>query len=55
MEKKQVRIQLGIDIDLEMRQQIKMLAAARNIPMCTWIKRALLEKIHKDTREPIKE
>jgi predicted HicB family RNase H-like nuclease len=42
---------MGFEINPELHQQIKVLAAQRNIPMSLWIHRALVEKIKKDTRE----
>lgn len=53
-ELKEKRIQLAIDIDEGLRHQIKLMAIIRNIPMKTWILRALKKEYLLQAANPLK-
>lgn len=50
MENKKKRKQLAFDISPEIHQQVKILAARRNISMNLWMNRAVIERIAKETK-----
>lgn len=51
MEEKRKRVQMAFDTTLDIRAEIRILAAKRNITVGTWIKRAIHERIVKEQRE----
>jgi predicted transcriptional regulator len=48
MEEDKKRILMSFDIEPELRTEVKVLAARRNISMALWITRAIREKIQKE-------
>jgi len=44
------RYQMAFDVSQEMHQQIKILAARRNISMNLWMARAINDRILKETK-----
>ena len=50
MENNKKRKQLAFDISPEIHQQVKILAARRNISMNLWMMRAVMERIAKETK-----
>lgn len=47
-ENKRPRKRLNIDIDPELRAEIKMRAASKQIPLRKWVIRALVEQIKRE-------
>jgi predicted HicB family RNase H-like nuclease len=47
---KKTRYQMAFDVSPEIHQQIKILAARRNISMNLWMARAIHERILKETK-----
>ncbi len=50
MTEKKKRTQMAFDINPEMHQQVKILAAMRNISMNLWIARAINDRIAKENK-----
>ena len=50
MEDKKKRKQMAFDVSLELHQQVKILAARRNISINLWMARAIQERIAKETK-----
>lgn len=50
MENKKKRRQMAFDVSQEMHQQVKILAARRNISMSLWMARAIHDRIVKETK-----
>ncbi len=50
MTDKKKRKQMAFDISQEMHQQVKVLAAIRNISMNLWVARAIADRIAKETK-----
>ena len=50
MTDKKKRTQMAFDISPEMHQQVKVLAAMRNISMNLWIARAINDRIAKENK-----
>lgn len=50
MTEKKKRTQMAFDISPEMHQQVKVLAAMRNISMNLWIARAINDRIAKENK-----
>lgn len=50
MTDKKPRKQMAFDITPEMHQQVKVLAAIRNISVSLWIMRAIRDRIAKETK-----
>lgn len=50
MENKQKRIQVAFDTTLDLRAEIKIWAARRNISVSSWINRAIYERIQKENK-----
>ena len=44
------RTQIAFDVSIEVRTQIKILAAKRNISMNLWLMRAIADRIKKETQ-----
>jgi hypothetical protein len=44
------RCMLGFEIDIDLRQEIKVLAARRNITVKEWIHRAITDRIQKESK-----
>lgn len=51
MEDKKNRIQMAFDTTLDIRAEIKICAAKRNISISAWINRAIYERIAKEKRD----
>lgn len=51
MEDKRKRVQVAFDTTLDMRAEIKICAAKRNISVSSWISRAIYERIQKENRD----
>ena len=50
MEEKKKRKQMAFDVSPDTHQQIKVLAACRNISMNLWMARAIQDRIAKETK-----
>ena len=50
MEDKKIRKQMVFDVNPEIHQQVKVLAAIRNISMNLWMARAIQDRIAKETK-----
>jgi predicted HicB family RNase H-like nuclease len=50
MNEKKKRTQMTFDIHPEIHQQVKILAAIRNISMNLWVARAINDRIAKETK-----
>jgi len=50
MEIKKKRKQMAFDVSPELHQQVKILAARRNISINLWMARAIQERIAKETK-----
>lgn len=50
MEDNRKRVQVAFDTTLDMRAEIKIWAARRNISVSSWINRAINERIMKEKR-----
>ena len=57
MEDKKIRKQMTFDVSPEIHQQVKVLAAVRNISINLWMARAIQDRIAKETKnyEVVKE
>jgi predicted HicB family RNase H-like nuclease len=50
MEDKKIRKQITFDVNPEIHQQVKVLAAIRNISINLWMARAIQDRIAKETK-----
>ena len=50
MQDKKIRKQMTFDVSPEIHQQVKVLAAIRNISMNLWMARAIQDRIAKETK-----
>jgi len=50
VEEKKKRKQMAFDVSAEMHQQVKILAAIRNISVSLWIARAIADRIAKEVK-----
>jgi len=50
MDTKKKRKQMAFDVSPELHQQVKILAARRNISINLWMARAIQERIAKETK-----
>ncbi len=57
MQDKKIRKQMTFDVSPEIHQQVKVLAAVRNISINLWMARAIQDRIAKETKnyEVVKE